>query len=165
MRTNLHEEFSLSESTNSFAPFAIPLIVERIFQNKASWVNHFCFKLSWLIFSSLKVICECLGYELSSVRSDKPLFENALYHGHVRKRPALTPYKPSKRQCPDYPSSPLSEAFTRLRNGWELTCADHQGQRAQCQSSREVNITAEGSVLPQGIPGHLSQILLVFFIN
>ena len=109
------------------------------------------------------MICECLGYELSSVKSYQPLFKNALDDGHARKRLTLTPYKPSKRHCPDHSSSPLSEALTKLRGGWKLTCADHRGQRAQCQSSRGVNVTTEGSVLPEGMPGQLSRSLVVLY--
>ncbi|KAF3009293.1 hypothetical protein E8E15_002461 [Penicillium rubens] len=51
MGTNVHESLFLPESIDSPAPFAIPLIVKRIFKNS----------------KSLKVICECLGYELSSI--------------------------------------------------------------------------------------------------
>ncbi|KAI1829006.1 hypothetical protein DTO027I6_10068 [Penicillium roqueforti] len=117
MGTNVHESLFLPESIHSPAPFAIPLIVERIFKNS----------------TSLKVICECLGYELSSINSYRAAFNNALEYQNTKKRPASTRYKPSKRH----------------RQGHSSSTPDHDGQSAQYHCSRVANISASGSPLSE----------------
>ncbi|CAG8133814.1 unnamed protein product [Penicillium nalgiovense] len=117
MGTNVHESLFLPESIHSPAPFAIPLVVERVFKNS----------------TSLKVICECLGYELSSVDSYGAAFNNALEYRNTKKRPASTRCKPSKRH----------------RQGHSSSTPDHDGQSAQYHCSRVANISASGSPLSE----------------
>ncbi|KAJ5764724.1 hypothetical protein N7520_004283 [Penicillium odoratum] len=107
--TNVHDSSFMSGSTGLPAPFAIPLIVERVFKNN----------------KSLKVICKCLGYEVSSVRSYQTPFNKALGYHSAKKRPASTQLKPSKRRCPDFPP-------------------DNDGQRSQISPLRAANTSASG---------------------
>ncbi|CAG8019454.1 unnamed protein product [Penicillium nalgiovense] len=69
--------------TDEAAPLVIPLILERLFKDT----------------TSLKVICECLGYSWTDVNSYRPLFNEAL-KPYDNKRPSTSEQpRHSKRRC------------------------------------------------------------------
>ncbi|OQE66664.1 hypothetical protein PENNAL_c0182G09341 [Penicillium nalgiovense] len=122
--------------TDEAAPLVIPLILERLFKDT----------------TSLKVICECLGYSWTDVNSYRPLFNEAL-KPYDNKRPSTSEQpRHSKRRCQGQHNKPDCDDNTLRPRTQHLIQRSGKNRGSQQNSEQNNAISDEATSLSPRTP-------------